>query len=253
MAYVSCAPTQKITYFQGLDNGEEVTLATAQDIKIQPEDKISIVVSSKDPQLASLFNLPLYTNRVGATEGASSNQNSQLSCYTVDAGGTIDFPVLGRIAVQGLGREEIASRIKQQLMERNLMQDPVVTVEFVNLYISVLGEVGKPGRFPITRDRITILDALSMAGDLTIYGKRDGVYVLRSNGKKQVKYAVNLSSGEGLYSSPVYYLHQNDVVYVEPNAMRARQSTVNGNNILSASFWVSLASLITSITVLIVK
>ena len=150
-------------------------------------------------------------------------------------------------------REEIASYIKNELISKNLIKDPVVTVEFMNLAISVLGEVGKPGRYNIDRDKITLLDAISMAGDLTIYGKRDNVYVMRNEGGKQTSYRVNLLSAQDVYSSPAYYLQQNDVIYVEPNSVRARQSTVNGNNVRSTSFWISLASLLTTITVLFVK
>ena len=134
-----------------------------------------------------------------------------------------------------------------------LVKDPVVTVEFLNLYISVMGEVNNPGQFSIDRDRLTVLDALSMAGDLTIYGNRSKVMVLRQEGDVQRVYGINLTSGEHVYTSPAYYLQQNDVVYVEPNNMKARQSTVNGNNVRSTSFWISLASLLTSMGVLIFK
>lgn len=125
-------------------------------------------------------------------------------------------------------------------------------MEFANLCISVLGEVNSPGRFNIDRDRLTILDALSMAGDLTIYGNRNKVMVLRQEGGTQRVYGVDLTSGEYVYTSPVYYLQQNDVVYVEPNSMRARQSTVNGNNVRSTSFWISLASFLTSLTTIFI-
>jgi len=128
-----------------------------------------------------------------------------------------------------------------------------VTVEFMNLTVSVLGEVANPGRYSIDKDYITLLEALSMAGDMTIFGKRDKVLVLREVEGQQRVYGVDLRSAEQLYNSPVYYLQQDDVVYVEPNSMRARQSTVNGNNVLSATFWMSLVSLITTVTVLFVK
>ena len=134
-----------------------------------------------------------------------------------------------------------------------MINDPVVTVEFSNLYISVLGEVNNPGRYGIDRDKITLLDAIGMAGDLTIYGKRQNVVVMREEEGKQLFYRVDLTSVDDLYSSPVYYLQQKDVVYVEPNETRARQSTVNGNNVRSTSFWVSIASLLTSVAVLIFK
>ena len=148
-------------------------------------------------------------------------------------------------------REEIAECIKNVLIKENLVKDPVVTVEFANLCVSVLGEVNNPGRFSIDRDRLTVLDALSMAGDLTIYGNRNKVMVLRQEGEVHRVYGLDLTSGNHVYTSPAYYLQQNDVVYVEPNAVKARQSTVNGNNVRSTSFWISLASLLTSIGILI--
>ncbi|MDR0657947.1 MAG: polysaccharide export protein, partial [Mediterranea sp.] len=152
-----------------------------------------------------------------------------------------------------MSREEVAAFIKETLKSGNLINDPVVTVEFMNLSVSVMGEVNNPGRYNIDKDNITILDALSMAGDLTIHGIREKVLVQRNENGVQRTYEVNLCSAEQLYSSPVYYLQQNDVLYVEPNATKARQSTVNGNNIRSTSFWISLASLLTTITVLFVK
>lgn len=248
----SCISTKKIIYFQDMESGVAKDIAHPLEIKVQPEDKISIIINSKDPQLADLFNLPIVSHRVGMPE-ALSNNYSQISGYTVSSTGEIDFPVLGNIHIAGLTREEIAARIKEVLINNNLVKDPVVTVEFMNLYVSVLGEVVKPGRFTIDRDKITILDAISLAGDLTIYGKRDAVHVLREEDGKQISYQVDLSSAAQLYSSPVYYLKQNDLVYVEPNPMRVRQSTVNGNNVRSSSFWMSLASLLTTIAVLIVK
>lgn len=132
------------------------------------------------------------------------------------------------------------------------MKDPVVTVEFMNLTVSVLGEVANPGRFNIDKDRLTLLDALSMAGDLTVYGNgRTCWYSVRKTAKDPVPGQPELGIRPLCLS--VYYLQQNDIVYVEPNSMRARQATVNGNNVRSASFWMSLASLLTTITVLIVK
>ena len=150
-------------------------------------------------------------------------------------------------------REEVAVYIKKELQSHDLIKDPVVTVEFMNLSVNVMGEVNRPGRYNIDKDHLTILDALSQAGDLTIYGKREKVLVLRNENGKQRVYGINLCSADHLYSSPVYYLQQNDVVYVEPNDTKARQSTVNGNNVRSTSFWISLASLLTTIRVLIFK
>ena len=251
---VSCSTAEHITYFQDLRPGEsEQTVTASTEIGIQPKDKLSILVSCQDARLTSMFNLPIISQQVGDVGYSGTGTSRGLSGYTVDAQGNIDFPVLGTIHIQGMKREEVASYIKQELQSRDLIKDPVVTVEFMNLGVDVLGEVKNPGRYNINKDHYTILDALSQAGDLTIYGKREKVLVLRNEKGTQRVYGVNLCSASHLYSSPVYYLQQNDVVYVEPNKVRARQSTVNGNNVLSTSFWLSLASLLTTITVLIVK
>ena len=251
-ALVACSTSKEISYFQDLCPGEsELTLAAPMEIKIQPKDKLSILVNSQDLRLTNLFNLPIVSQQVG--QESSSGTNRGLSGYTVDSKGDIDFPVLGGLHVQGMTREEVAVYIKKELQSHDLIKDPVVTVEFMNLSVNVMGEVNRPGRYNIDKDHLTILDALSQAGDLTIYGKREKVLVLRNENGKQRVYGINLCSADHLYSSPVYYLQQNDVVYVEPNDTKARQSTVNGNNVRSTSFWISLASLLTTISVLIFK
>ena len=255
LSLCACSTPKDILYFQDLHPGEsEMTIADSLEIRVRQEDKISIIVNSRDPHLTDLFNLPYVTRQLGQSSlRGSVGYNQGVSGYTVDDQGNIDFPVLGKIHVAGMKRVEIASYIKDELVSKNLVKDPVVTVEFMNLCFSVMGEVNAPGRFNIDRDRLTILDALSMAGDLTIYGNREKVLVLRQEGNTQRVYGVNLTSGEHIYTSPAYHLQQNDVVYVEPNSTKARQSTVNGNNVRSTSFWISLASLLTSIAVLIVK
>lgn len=259
LLFSACNTSKRVVYFQDMQPGEtEIQMPDPADITIRPEDKISIVVSSRDPQLASLFNL-LYISQqintvssVNSGAGSSSNRSSQGTMgYTVDSEGNIDFPVLGKLHIAGMTREAIASYIKEELISKNLVKDPVVTVEYMNLGFSVLGEVNSPGRYGIDRDHVTLLDALSMAGDLTINGNRKKVMVMRQEGDVQRVYGVNLTSGEYVYTSPVYYVQQNDVIYVEPNNMRSNQSTVNGNTVRSASFWMSLASFLTSIVVLI--
>lgn len=251
----ACSTSREVVYFQDLRPGEsEQKIDASYELRLRPKDKISIIVNSRDPQLSNLFNLPYVSRQLGLTSatGSSAGGSSQgISAYTLDNEGNIDFPVLGRLKLSGKTREEVAAYIKEELVSQNLVKDPVVTVEFVNLSISVLGEVNHPGRYLIERDKPTLLDALSMAGDLTIYGKRDKVLVLRSEEGVQRVYGVDLRSASYLYSSPVYYLQQNDVIYVEPNNVRARQSTVNGNNVRSTSFWLSLASFLTSIAVLV--
>lgn len=248
----SCSTPRQISYFQDLQPGEAgMTLAAPVEITIRPKDKLSVLVNSQDMRLTNLFNLPIVSQQVGLETSYGTNRG--MSGYTVDSQGDIDFPVLGKLHIQGMTREQVAAYIKEELQSHDLVKDPVVTVEFMNLTVSVMGEVNRPGRYNIDRDNVTILDALSQAGDLTIYGRREKVLVLRNEEGKQRVYGVDLCSGEHVYSSPVYYLQQGDVVYVEPNDTKARQSTVNGNNVRSTSFWISLASLLTSIGVLVFK
>lgn len=250
--FCSCG-TPNVAYFNDMGDKQRVEVMKKADIRLRPDDKISIVINSKDPLLADLFNLPIISHRVGYTQASSLNSSQQMSVYTVDRNGNIDFPVLGKLLVNGMLREEVAETIKQMLIMKNLVKDPVVIVEYANLGFNVMGEVNKPGRYSFDRDHLTILDAISMAGDLTIQGRRYNVFVMREDGDERVTYRLNLQNAQELLQSPAYYLQQNDVVYVEPNEFRSRQTTVNGNNVLSASFWISVASLLTSIAVLIVK
>ncbi len=250
MFICSCASVKNISYFQDTANGTTNVLAEVQTIKVQPEDKISIVVNSKDPMLMQLVNL---VDANVSISGGTSGGGSSVAGYTVSSEGNIEFPVLGTVHVAGRTREEIAALIKEKLISEEIVKDPTVTVEFINLTVSVMGEVSNPGKYNIDKDKITILDALSMAGDMTIYGIRENVTVLREGDGKQITYKVNLLDAQSLLQSPAYYLTQNDIIYVEPNNVRARQSTVNGNTVRSTSFWLSLASFLTTITILIVN
>ena len=254
----SCATNKKITYFQDIAVATDTTgaMRMAPDIMLRPDDKISIIVNTRDPELTTLFNLP-YTARVlGQTNEVINNTNQGTSGYIVKGDGTIDFPVLGSISVAGKTRDEVSAYIKNQLISQNLVNDPVVTVEFMNLHFSVMGEVKSPGSYKITRDRVTLLEALSEAGDMTISGKRENVLVIRPDSTgKLYAYQVDMRSCENVVNSPVYYIHQNDYIYVEPNKKKANESTVNANTVSSASFWISvtslLASLATTISVLL--
>lgn len=246
----ACSSSKKVTYFQDLRPGEtELAMAAPKEIRIQPKDKVSILVNSQDPRLSTLFNLPVVSQQIG--QGGSSD--SGISGYTVNLEGNIDFPVIGKMHIAGMTREEVAAYVKKELQSHDLIKDPVVTVEFMNLTVSVLGEVNNPGRYNIDKDHMTLLEVLSQAGDLTIHGQREKVMVMRNENGKQRVYGVNLCSGEHLYNSPAYYLQQNDVIYVEPNNAKAGQATLNGNTVRSTTFWLSLASLLTTIAVLIFK
>lgn len=247
----SCSSYKRVLYFQDISAGlYEIPIAAPTEITLRSGDKISIIVNSRDPQLMDLFNLPYVSRQLGMSSrtGVTTASTQGITGYTIDDEGNIDFPVLGKIKVAGMTREEVTDYIKNELINNNLVKDPVVTVEYMNLCISVMGEVNNPGRFNIDRDCITVIDALSMAGDLTIYGNRNNVLVQRIENGVMKAYSIDLTSGEQVYTSPAYYLMQDDVVYVEPNKMKARQSTVNGNTVRSTSFWVSIGSLIASIT-----
>ena len=251
LALWSCSTPKEISYFQDLESVEGQRIGGAKGITVRPKDKISIIVNCKSPELTALFNLPYVTQRLGENSRStisSGYSQGYISGYTVDDRGCVDFPVLGGVHVAGMTREEIASEIKRELREQGQATDAVVTVDFMNLYYQVLGEVARPGRYAIDKDALTILDAIGAAGDLTIYGRRDRVKVLRDEGGRMRTYEVDLCSASDLIASPVYYVRQNDVIYVDPNDVRARQSTVNGNNVRSTSFWISLTSLAASVT-----
>ena len=234
-----CSNTKEVAYFQDVNNGATIDMIKSSEIKFRPNDKMTIVVNCRDPKLAALYNLPVMSQRLG--EESYSNSSYQMSLYSVDANGDINFPIVGKIHVEGLNRQEVAEAVKSKLSSE--IKDASVTVEFANMFVSVLGEVNKRGKFNIVKDRTTIMEVLGEAGDLTIQGLRTNVKVIRTNGDKQEVYTIDLTNAKELASSPAYYLQQNDVVYVEPNLMRKRQNSVNGNNVLSTSFLTSVALL----------
>lgn len=245
----SCRTARKVIYLQDATNHETIIIPAGGELTIQPQDRLSIIVSSKNPKLATLFNLPVVTYTAGNNSTSSYNQ---LVGYTVNPEGNIQFPVLGAVKVEGLTRAQIAETLTKQFIAEQLIDDAIITVDYMNLYISVLGEVSRPGRFKLDRDKTTLLDALAQAGDLTIYGRRDRVLVIREENGQRSTYYVDLRSKD-LFSSPVYYLKQNDAIYVEPNHTRTGQSTVNANSVKSVSIWISISSFLTSLGVLLFK
>lgn len=249
----SCTTPKNITYMQGFNEGDVQAVASQRRITVQPDDKLSILVSSKDPQLAQVFNLMVSQLRSGQTNTSGTSGSGQNAAFTVSPDGTINYPVLGELHVAGLSRKELASMIEQKILERQLLKDPIVTVEFLNATVSILGDVRGPGEYPITRDNMNILQALSKAGDLQITGQRKNVLVVREENGKDVAYRVDLTDTKALMESPAFHLQQNDVIYVEPNNMAKRQSQVNGNNLLTPGFWMSIASFLASMSVLIFK
>lgn len=248
----ACDSSKKIVYLQNLDPSTQEATRADRGITIQPKDILSIVVTCKDPELAAMFNLPVVSYQTNSEIIERGRGSRQVLGYAVDENGEINFPVLGKLKVAGLSRWELQEKIKKELTSRNLLKDMIVTVEFKNFKISILGEVTAPGSYNIEGDKVTILEALSMAKDLTIYGQRDQVYVIREENGKRTIYKMDLRSTD-LFDSPAYFLKQNDIIYVQPNKVKAGQSTVNENNLKSVGLWISIASLLASVGTLVVS
>ena len=246
----ACAQVKDIAYFQNRVDDHPEKIDMHAGIVIQPKDMISIVVSSRNPELVPMFNLPVISYQAGS-EIVNSGQQRLLG-YVVDNDGCIDFPVLGRLEVGGMTRWQLSEMIKDRLMKEGLLNDAVVTVEFMNFKVSVLGDVNHPGTFTVEGDKITVLQAISLAGDLTIFGKRGNVTVMRELDGKRTFYDIDLCSVD-LFKSPAYYLQQNDVIYVEPSAVKARQSTVDDKGLRTTSILVSSGSLLVSVATLLVS
>ena len=244
--FTACTSTKKIIYLQDVVPLKQQEIEQKYEVIIHGDDLLAIMVNSRDPELALPFNMPMVSYQLGSNTGGQQ----RVLGYLVDTNGNIDFPILGEIHVEGLTRMQLTELIKNKLIEGDLIKDPIVTVQFLNFKISVMGEVGRPGSFTISGDRITLLEALSMAGDLTIYGRRDRVGVIRENKGKRTILFHDLRSAD-IFNSPCYYLQQNDIVYVEPNKAKSGQSSINQNN--SIGVWVSVISLLTTIAVLIFK
>ena len=246
----SCAVPTNIAYFQNrlVDQPEKIDKHAG--IVIQPKDMLSIVVSSRNPELVVMFNLPVVSYQAGSETVNSGYQ--KLIGYVVDNDGYIDFPVLGRIKVAGMTRWELSEMIKDRLLDEGYLSDAVVTVEFMNFKVSVIGEVNSPGTYTIEGDKVTVLQAISLARDLTIFGQRENVTVIRERDGQRTMYQINLCD-VSMFDSPAYYLQQNDIVYVEPSEIKARQSTTDDKGLRMTSIFVSGGSLLVSIATMIIS
>lgn len=259
---ISCSAPSNVAYFQNAEDIRGMTLQNEQPFRLRPKDKINIVVNSTDPMLVHQFNLTSPSNTLRAlgttltpqtSLGGNSSLGGSVLSYTVDEQGDINFPVLGKLAVAGKNRQEVAEYIRSRLIARDLVKDPIVIVEYVNLGVNVLGEVNRPGHIDVMKDYFTILDAIAAAGDLTIVGQRENVMVFREIDGEDQTYIINLCDRQDLLTSPAFYLQQNDVVYVTPNPKRQRESRSMGNTFNQPSIWISLASLLTTITALLLR
>lgn len=262
---MSCGCPKRVLYFQDTKDGTVDTIATEPSIRIQPYDKIYILVQTRDPQLTEMFNLRYPGNGntinqilnsanggvgsgIGAGGGRRMNNQQMQNCapYTVEADGTIKFPVMGKLHIAGMTRPEVIDFITNELISRDLVKDPTVFVEYYNLKVDFLGS-GGGGPVYIDKDQFSILDALSQHGDLKITGRRDNIKVIRQEGQLKKTYTVDLRNERQLLKSPVYYLRQNDIIYVEPLPVEQNNATVNGNTVSSIGFWTGIPSLVFSL------
>lgn len=244
----SCASSKKVAYFQNAVDGVVERSEGLYDAKIMPKDILTITVSTTNPEAATPFNLTI-SNTLNAT-GQMYSGSGVLQTYLVDNNGEIEYPVVGKIKVAGLTKNEcqelVKSKIKAFLAED---EDPIVTVRMSSYRVTIIGEVRSPGVIPVGTEKMSILEALASAGDLTIYGKRDNVMLIReeANGQKTV-HRLNLNDAN-IISSPYYYLQQNDIVYVEPNGVQAKNSAIGS----STTIWFSFVGIVTSVASLLVN
>jgi len=252
-----------VAYFQKYSSSadslkEQTTAPELYDARIKPKDLLSITVVTSESEASRNYNLivpqlydPASVSLLSASAGLSSSMiavQPTLQTYLVDNDGNIDFPVIGELKVGGMTRKEVEKMLQEKLASAFNKEVPIITIRIVNYSVNILGEVLRPGKYNTTNDRMTIFEGLAMASDLTIYGRRDNVKVLRENADGTKNYiTVNLND-KNVINSPAYYLEQNDVVYVEPNSAKSRSSGIGAEETLS----VSALSVLISLTSIIV-
>ncbi len=216
----SCGTKEDIVYFNGISSADNSIGLDSYSPTYHIDDELVIVVNALDAEAAKPFNQTAVTY---ADDMIDARGRERLQTYIVNSDGNINFPVLGDIKIAGLNREQAVTFIGGKL--KDYIKDPIVNIKTVNYKITVLGEVNRPGTYTATNERITLIEALGMAGDLTIYGERENVLVIQDYDGKKTYTRVNLKSHD-LFNSPVYYLSQNDIVYVEPNKTQAKASGI---------------------------
>ncbi len=247
-ALASCTSYKNVPYLQDI---EAVNVAAQQnvpyDARIMPKDLLTITVNTTDPEASAPFNLVTQTV-LNAGSNNQLNTQAALQQYLVDNTGKIDFPVIGTLQVGGLTKREAETMLKEKLIPY-LKEEPIVTVRMINYKISVLGEVNKAGTFTISNEKVNVLEALAMAGDMTVYGIRENVKLIREDatGKQQI-YTLDLTKSD-IVLSPYYYLQQNDILYVTPNKTKAKNSDIGS----STTLWFSATSILVSIASLLVN
>lgn len=244
---VSCSPVKDVAYFAQFTKEINSVNESLFDARIKPKDLLSITIVSTEPEASRRYNL--FTPQAQEITN-SLNSQPTIQSYLVDNEGNIELPILGVLNVKGLNTKEVEALIEERLKPYFTGEMPIITIRILNYSVNALGEVLRPGRFVSNNERITIFEGLALAGDMTIYGRRDNVKVLReaANGERVI-YTVNLNDRK-IFNSPAYFLEQNDVVYVEPNQSRAnsaRYGAAENHRISTLSVLISLATMATTI------
>lgn len=245
--FTSCVSRKKINYFQNASSNDSTAVVSANynyTPVFKPDDFLSIDVTAIDIEAVKPFILD--PSQINSQVPAYNNGIAARSGYLIDNNGDIDFPLLGKIHLAGLNRNEATEIIKKRLSE--YISNPVVNIRIQNFKVTVLGDVRNPGSFNIPNERITLIEALGIAGDLNISGVRKNILVIRDNNGVKTEHRVDLTSKK-VFSSPVYYLSQNDVVYVEPNRAKRNSSLVSA----TAGIFISVTSLILTTVNLLTK
>lgn len=246
MLLAACGTQKDVPYFQ---NAESVDLSKSQylfDAKIMPKDQLTITVSTTNDEAATPFNLTVPTPYT--VNSRSTYSQAMLQTYLVDNAGNINFPIIGAIHVGGLTKSQAEKMIQDQIKPFMAeAENPIVTVRMPGYQISVIGEVARPGTFTVSREKISILEALAQAGDLTIYGQRKNVQLIREDSTGQKSIHIFDLTDANIINSPYFYLQQNDVIYVTPNKVKAQNSSVGSMTTL----WFSATSILISLTSLL--
>lgn len=252
----SCTAYKRIPYLQEAETLTQTDLKSATQVyepSIKPNDVLSIIVNSQTPGIATAFNMPLLppgSQSVNQnTNNESSDRSGTLQNYLVDKDGFINFPVLGKILVGGLTKLELQRKITDLIYPKFIAEEPIVNVRFLNYKVSVLGEVAKPGVYTTENEVMTLFDALAFAGDLTIYGKRDNVMLIRQAADGELSiHRINLQDKNLLLNKDIYYLQQNDKIIVEANKTKGNSSsigTVESLGLSAVSILISVIAIIT--------
>ncbi|HEY0897869.1 MAG TPA: polysaccharide biosynthesis/export family protein [Sphingobacteriaceae bacterium] len=241
LLFTSCSTQKDLVYFSDLDNGQRFELAVPQktEPQIQPNDMLSITVSTLSPESNVLFSGGANVSRVSNNSSYPSASGTAANGYVVDKNGFINFPVLGQVKVGGLTKDDVREKLTADISK--YVKSPIVNVAFENFKVTVIGEVNRPSTFTVNNDNINLLEALGLAGDMTVYGKRENVLIIREQNGKRTMNRVNLNRKDVL-NSPFFYLKQNDIVYVEPDKSKGAQIST-GRQVLP--YIVSAASIIT--------